>query len=310
GSLVSGLVWLPVFLQNSYGEKLIDWIDTGDGGFFSWIGPIFQAIAAWITMICLLPVESAQLPIIIASGAVMLIFFIWVIPILTRGVKFQLKQPETRLMTEMFVGVVIAAIALFFVFTYFFGIDLTRGARYNFVYFPAVIILVGASLAVCWDNRWVNTPRVRLDGKQAVAIIWLMGFVSAVTVICNLGYQKYYRPDLFVQVIQQKSQVPVLIATTQKTHVQIGEIMGVGREFKLASPLSSPFPKPQFLLAHQDKDPKTSTAILQQTFKSLPRPFDLWLVNFYAPVEVNNCVADSQSLPDVDGYGYKLYHCE
>jgi len=318
GSLMSGLVWLPVFLQNSYGEKLIDWIDTGDGGFLSWIGPIFQAIAAWITMICLLPVESAQLPVIIASGAVMLIFFIWVIPILTRGVKFQLKQPETQLMTQMFIAVVMAAIALFFVFTYFFGIDLTRGARYNFVYFPAVIILVGASLAVCWDNRWVTTPptrdertpRVRLDGKKAVAIIWLMGFVSAVTVICNLGYQKYYRPDLFVQVIQQKSPVPVLIATTQKTHVQIGEMMGVGREFKLASPLSSPNPKPQFLLAHQDKDPKTSTAIVQQTLNTLPRPFDLWLVNFYAPVEVNNCVADSQSLPDVDGYGYKIYHCE
>jgi uncharacterized membrane protein len=335
GSLASGLVWLPVFLQNSYGEKLIDWIDTGDGGFVSWISPIFQAIAAWITMICLLPVESDKLPVIIASGLVMLIFFIWAIPILTRGLKIQLQQPETRLMTQMFALVVIAAIALFFIFTYFLAIDLTRGARYNFIYFPAVIVLVGASLAICWNsssktllNEDEPTPKLRFDGKKAVGIIWLMGFLSAVTVVCNLGYQKYYRPDQFVNLIQQKSQVPVLIATTQKTHVQIGEMMGVGREFKLASqkvdkedkgdkgenyPLpitNSPLPNPQFLLAHQDKDPKTSTAALQQTLKALPQPFDLWLVNFYAPVEVNNCVADTQSLPAVDGYDYKLYHCE
>ncbi|MHC5829006.1 MAG: glycosyltransferase, partial [Nostoc sp.] len=127
-------------------------------------------------------------------------------------------------------------------------------------------------------------------------------------VFSNLGYQKYYRPDLFVQLIQQISPVPVLIATTHKTYVHTGEMMGVAREFKLAN---SP-QKSLFLLAHQDKDPNTSTIALENTLNKLPRPFDLWLVNFHAPVAetLKTCVSDTKSLPRVNGYEYKLYHCQ
>jgi uncharacterized membrane protein len=297
-------VWIPVFLHNNYGGKLTEWIQ-GDRIGLAWLNPIFQALAAWITMICLLPVESPQLPIIIASGLVMLIFFVWVTPILWRGVKLQLKQSRNNLMTRVFIGVVGSAIALFFIFTYFLDIDLTRGARYNFVYFPAVILLVGASLANYW--RHPNFKKWGVNSKVGVIIIWIMGFLSAITVINNLGYQKYYRPDLFVQLIQKTSNVPVLIATTQKTHVHIGEMMGVAREFKLQGSSN-----PLFLLAHQDEKPEASTVALQNTLKSLPRPLDLWLTNFYAPVaeEVKNCVLnENKSLPAINGYVYKLYHC-
>lgn len=305
GTSVSGLVWLPMFLQNSYGGKLTEWIQSPRSG-LAWLSPIFQAFAAWLTMLYLLPVESPHLAIVIISGLVMLIFLIWALPILIRGWKIQAEEPQTRLMTMVLSGVVLFSVSLFFIFTYFLGIDLTRGARYNFVYFPAVIVLLGASLAVCWCgknkiNRW------GVNGKTTVAIVLLMGLASAVTVVCNLGYQKYYRPDLFVQLIQAQSRVPVLISTTQKTHVQIGEMMGVAREFKFQN---SEFSMLKFLLAHQDKDPSTSTIAVQNALKSLPRPLDLWLVNFYAnePEEVKNCVAETQ-LPPINGYEYKLYHC-
>jgi uncharacterized membrane protein len=246
-------------------------------------------------MIMLLPIESAQLAVVIVSGLVMLIFAIWATPILVRGWKFQLQQPQNRLATQVLTGVVLGAIALFFILTYIFGIDITRGARYNFVYFPAVIILVGASLAVCWYTS-----------QKAVALIWLMGFLSAITVVFNLGYQKYYRPDLLAPIIQQNSQVPVLIATTHKSLVQTGEMMGIARELKSSAQTTT-----QFLLAHQEKDPSTSTAVLENTLKQLPRPLDLWLVNFHAPIaaEAKKCVFPTKSLAFVDGYEYKLYQC-
>lgn len=299
GSLIAGIVWIPVFLQNSYGEELTNWIQQPRVG-FAWLSPFFQAFAAWVTMLYLLPVESPHLVIIIASGLVMLIFMIWAAPILVRGLKVKFQQPETRLTMQVLTGVVVSAIALFFVFTYFLGIDLTRGARYNFVYFPAVIALLGASLAATWHHH--------SQGRTAVMIIWLMGFVSAVTVICNLGYQKYYRPDLLVKLIQQTSQVPVLIATTQITHVQIGEMMGIAREFRINNIAS---PSPLFLLAHQENDPHIATNTLENTLKTLPRPFDLWLVNFHAPVgaSVPECAANTQSLAAVNGYEYKIYRC-
>ncbi|QDL08602.1 glycosyltransferase [Brasilonema octagenarum UFV-E1] len=311
GTFVAALIWLPVFLHNSYGGKLTEWIQGPRTG-MAWLNPIFQALAAWITMISLLPVEASQLAVVIVSGLVMLIFFIWAVPILVRGIKVYFKQPQTRLMVQVFAGLVVGAIVLFFIFTYFFGIDLTRGARYNFVYFPAVIVLVGASLAVCWRHPILEKGRWGINGKKAVIIILLMGLASAITVVCNLGYQKYYRPDLFVKLIEQTSHVPVLIATTQKTHVQIGEMMGIAREYKIQNSIqNSKSTSPLFLLAHQDEDASISTVALQNTLKMLPRPFDLWLVNFYAPQpeEVKNCVMQAKSLPFVDGYEYKLYHC-
>ncbi|MEH1974889.1 MAG: glycosyltransferase [Nostoc sp.] len=320
GTLVASLIWLPIFLENKNRDNLTEWIRGSRVG-LDWLSPIFQALGTLIAMICLLPVESSQALVVIPSGVVMLIFFIWAVPILLRGIKIQLQHPESRIMIQVFVGVAISAIALFFIFTYFLGIDLTRGARYNFVYFPAIVVLLGASLAVCWHppkelmgreqdkNESKSIGRWGINGKKAVILIWLMGLASAVTVFCNLGYQKYYRPDIFVQLIQQMSPVPVLIATTHKTYVHTGEMMGVAREIKLAN---SP-PKALFLLAHQDQDPNISTIALENTLKNLPRPFDLWLVNFHAPVAeaVKTCViSDTKSLPSVDGYEYGLYHCQ
>ncbi len=335
GTIVGGLVWLPVFLQSSNAEELTQWIQSGDRSGFAWLNPIFQAAAAWITMLSLLPVEASALPVVIASGGVMIIFFVWALPIFYRGWKTLLRQRDP-LMCQVFVGVICSAIALFFIITYAFGIDLTRGARYNFVYFPAVMVLVGASLAVCWNSqrrgerqeepvRCGGFPRCSnwrargkrqetrapffqskfylSTGKKAVIIIWLMGLVSGITVVNNLGYQKYYRPDLLVQLIQNNYQVPILIATTHQTHVQTGEMMGIAREFKLSATNS-----PLFFLAHQDQS--KPSIVLQTTLNQLPRPLDLWLVNFYAPVEVISCIADSQSLPAVDGYNYQLYHCQ
>ena len=295
GTLVACLVWLPVFLQNNHGSELTDWIRSGDRVGLAWLNPVFQAFAAWLTMLYLLPVEAPALPVVLISGLVMLVFFIWALPILMRGFKTQLQQPASRLMTQLFAGVACSAIALFFFFAYAFGIDLTRGARYSFVYFPSVMILLGASLTACWNST----------EKRAVVFIWLMGLLSGLTVVCNLGYQKYYRPDLLVQLIQQSSpQSPVLIATTHRTHVQTGEMMGIARELKVSgSPLT-----PQFLLAHQNQ-PNTSTRALEQTLSQLPRPLDLWLVNFHGPAQVTDCVAVPLSSPSVNGYQYRLYHC-
>jgi uncharacterized membrane protein len=305
-SFVAGMVWVPVFLQNNYGSKLTEWIQQPRSG-IDWISPIFQALAAWITMLFLLPVEAPQLGIVIASGVGMLIFLIWVLPILIHGFQVQLQQPENRFTTQILAGLVVGAIALFLIFTYFLGIDLTRGARYNFVYFPAVIVLLGASLAVCWQDETITRWGIR--GKKAVIMILIMGLCSAVTVVCNLGYQKYYRPDLFVKLIQETSVNPVLIATTQITHVHIGEMMGVAREFKRQN---LPSLSPLFLLAHQDEDPNTSTISLNKTLNTLAKPLDLWLVNFHAPIppEVEKCQRETQQLPAINGYVYELYHCE
>ncbi|MEA5573790.1 glycosyltransferase [Calothrix sp. UHCC 0171] len=316
-TVVAGAVWIPIFLQNSYGGKLTEWIQ-GERSGLAWLSPIFQALAAWITMISLLPVESPQIPIIIASGLVMLAFFIWITPILLRGLNFRLQEPKNQFLTHILLNFIIASLAIFFILTYFFGIDLTRGARYNFVYFPSVIVLIASSLAICWQTAKIKIWRWQISGKKAVAIVCLMSLTSAITVVNNLGYQKYYRPDLFVELIQKTSQVPVLIATTQKTHVHIGEMMGVAREFKIREARKKTNKEAinhvptKFVLAHQDDNPETSTVALRKILEKQSNAFDLWLVNFYAdkPEELDTCVQEKPILPAINGYEYKLFHCQ
>jgi uncharacterized membrane protein len=383
GTFVSCLVWVPVW-RMSHDSQMTQWIMNGTRTGWALLSPIFQALAAWLTMMALLPVESPALLVVIASGVVTLIFFIWALPILWRGLKVQMGQPETRLATGVLGGFVLGAIALFFGITYFLGTDLTRGARYNFVYFPAVIVLLGAALAISWntpktlkssefikrDNLkskipqgdWEkedaktqteldaekfaekfpasSRPRVpvssspvpfRTSGKLAVALIWFMGLLSGITVVSNLGYQKYYRPDLLVPQIQKASSVPILIATTHNTLVQTGEMMGLAWELKRSADADLSRLRPNFLLAHQEQEQCVSPAerssvqgtgeqttcrastTLGRALAQLQRPLDLWLVNFKAPIvpEPPNCFAEdiTQYQTEVNGYTARLYHC-
>ncbi len=315
GTLTGGFVWVLVW-QNNYNSKLTEWIKSDPGNILHWLNPVFQSVATWLTMISLLPVESSTLVVVIASGLGMLIFFLWALPILKEGIVTQWQQPGNRLATAVLGGFVLGAIAQFYIFSYALGIDLTRGARYSFVYFPAVIVLVGASLAIFWrqDSGDIKGFSVT-SGKKIVALIWLMGLVSGVIVVSNLGYRKYYRPEILVPAMQQTSSVPVLIATTHNTIVQTGEMMGIAWELKRANDLLHKL-NPQFLLAHQEenqcegKECRAST-ILEQNLTQQPRPFDLWLINFHAPVELETqkCIADPQYFEPAYGYDYNLYHC-
>lgn len=201
------------------------------------------------------------------------------------------------------------AIALFWLIAYGLRADLTRGARYTFVYFPAVILLLGASLAALWQFPRLNPRR---SGKLIVVLILCVGLVSGLTVVNNWGYRKYYRPDVLVPLIEKRSPNSVLIATTQNTLVQTGEMMGIGWQF-LAQP---GFTAPQFLLAYERQNPCeidcVATTTLQQALAQISTPLDLWLVNFHAPVQLDQqrCTLDSQPKPDASGYAYRLYHCQ
>ncbi|MGF1675416.1 MAG: glycosyltransferase, partial [Rivularia sp. (in: cyanobacteria)] len=313
GTICTGLFWLNLFLYNRYTAELTQWIKNSERNFLDLLNPIFQSLAGWITMISLLPVESPQLTIVIASGLVMIIFFVWAIPILFRNFKIQYSSSENHLMTQTFTGVLLSVIALFFIITYFFGIDITRGARYNFVYFPVVMLLLGAILAACWQQNTFTSPafpQFKVNGKSAVTIIWIMGLLSGITVVSNLGYQKYYRPDLLLPIIENISLTkPILIANTHRSLAETGEIMGIAKQIqKTNSPINA-----QFLIIPENQKSDTATTTLIEQIQTLPRPFDLWLTNFRTiqktPLTLPSCTADTQALPGINGYEYKIYHC-
>jgi uncharacterized membrane protein len=142
---------------------------------------------------------------------------------------------------------------------------------------------------------------------KSLLLVFAIAFLSAITVCFNLGYQKYYRPDTLVNTIEQKSsQVPVAIATTHKSLVQTGELMGVAWEIKQKS-FSN---RISFLLVSKSTNCLQETSInLAEKFAKIPKPLDVWTLNFKTPFLLKNCRVDSEALPSIDGYNYQLFHC-
>ena len=167
-----------------------------------------------------------------------------------------------------------------------------------------------------WGDRTTGKAHERSTGfdhtqRRRVAIILLAGLIGGLMVVTNLAYQKPDRPDLVVADILETSnlEVPVLIATVHKTHEQTGEMMGLAWEL---THLEHQVPaRINFLLAHKEDDPLVATQTLQQTLDKLPKPLELWVVNFSASVKVKaqGCIKDKKSIARVAGYRYRRYHC-
>ncbi|MGB5593091.1 MAG: glycosyltransferase [Crocosphaera sp.] len=324
GTTTTGLIWMFVVIPQGYGNNMITWIHPLSHILYA-ISPPFQLLAVWVPMLSLLPVESDSIPIVIISGLILLLFFIWFIPYFIRGIKKGLKFNQFRLGMLILITFISGVISLFLIITYVIGLDLTRAARYSFTYFPAVMVLVSASLAIMWheikpenqqlqQQKTVNPlillqkiyDKLNCNGKLAFYAVWFMGFLGAVTVIINLGYQKYYRPEQFISVIKETTSQPVLIATTHKSLVQVGEMMGIGLELKKKNELENV----SFLLVSQTlENSPQATKTLTETVATISDPLEVWTVNFNAPIELDNCKIDSKKYPYIDGYGYQRYMC-
>jgi uncharacterized membrane protein len=149
--------------------------------------------------------------------------------------------------------------------------------------------------------------------KQKVILLLAIGLLGALTVVSNYGFQKSKRADLLVDRIQDLSQVPVVIATTYKTHSEIRELMSVAFELKRSpESLKNKLNPPQFLLAKKNNDNSDRlSSSLMQIINQKPKPFDLWTTNLQAKteaIEALNCQQDLQKIK-IKGYKTRLYHC-
>jgi uncharacterized membrane protein len=326
GTATGVSVWLWL-LTSTYDRRIPAWIDNEPHKLIEVFNPLFQTIGASISMMSLLLVEVTEfpsmwifseipidinIPIVIFSAILMLIFFVWVIPLLKRGVWIKWQQLQTKIGTIAIVNFTVSAIGLYLAIPWLTGIDITRGARYHFVYFPGMMMLIGLGLASCWERKpsiakWVS-------GKQAVTIVLLMGFVSSCIVANNYGYHKYYRSEQIVPMIQQSAPIPVLIATTHNSLIQVGEMMGLAWEIHHTD-RENRIALPQFLFTSQLQKLCNvncdASNILRETVARFYYPIDLWLINFYAPVSLPpTCDRDKKFMKGVYGYQYQLYHCQ
>jgi uncharacterized membrane protein len=340
GTLITGLVWLPM-LQEIQDTELTQWIRQGNRSGLVWLEPIAQAAAGWVTMLYLLPIQAISQPIVIASGAILILLVLWTLPKLYRGLRVQSLERNRRLAVWSLAGFVLGAIALFFSVTYLLSTNLTSAFRYNFVYFPAVMVLAGAGLASSWEiaSRIAQVAPdrispillnlIRTSSRKTVILVSLFSLIGGLTVIYNLGYQKTHRPDIVAQDIQANSQGSALVAIAHQTHGQTGRLMGVALELHHPKntrdtthpqnlvETTAPDLDPHFLLAHQTQNPESAAIALRRAIAQMQDPLDLWLINFQeVPEQALTQVLESQNCQDktknlyTDGYRYRLYRCK
>ncbi|MGL5879101.1 MAG: glycosyltransferase family 39 protein [Xenococcaceae cyanobacterium] len=343
GTLVGCLVWFP-YAKTVSGNEITEWITTSLNIKDFW-QPIARMLGWLITMVFLLPVEGVNLAVIIVSAIILLTVLVWVSPVIISAFRLPSevrcdeaflspRKPRTSTPTrlqsqilslQLLAGFFLAAIALFLIIIYFLRRDLSLAARYHFVYFPAVIVLLGFALSVCWQqieqvqstarasifkgNGRIQPSPTLLTNNTKIVAIFLLGLIGALTVVFNYGFQKSKRADLLVDRIQDTSKVPVIIATTYKTHSEIRELMTVGFEFKR---LQNNINYPKFLLAKRNfNNPDRTSPIFNKILKINSRPFDIWTTNLQAKtedIETLNCQQDSQKIK-IKGYRSRLYNC-
>jgi uncharacterized membrane protein len=313
GTMIGTIIWLKIFRDSSI-PVLTNWLKAQiSNPYDAVINPLFRILGYLLTNFSLLFAESNSPLLVALSILIMLPFFIWLLIISCRAISNRWKGNSLKYQTEIITLISFCggSIGLFLIFPYLIKVDITLAPRFQFVYFPGIIMLAGFVLAQCWDSKQLIT--VWIGNKQGVVVILLMGIVGSYVVASNQGYLKSYAPNDMVALIDKSSPKPVLIATTHNSLTQVGEMMSIAWEMKQVEK-SDQVHSTQFLLAHQDHLTCSSNCIatnkLQKVVDSLSSPHDLWLINFSSPVNLpSTCNIDNTIKSRVRGYGYHLYHC-
>jgi uncharacterized membrane protein len=196
GVAVSYLPWLPM-LFGDFGRPETGWLPTPEH-----IMPLVQTLVGWVLMVITLPIEGQPLWIQVPMALLMLGFTSWFGWQSWRGFKQLWRQPETHVATLALSCFTVCVLLQFFAIVYLLGKDITVAPRYNFVYYPAITALLGASLAV-------NTGTM---GQWKKILPLCVALLSCVFVVSNLVFLKPFNPQQIAQDMNLEPVVPMMIA--------------------------------------------------------------------------------------------------
>lgn len=314
GTLAACLVWLPA-VSGISGNELTDWIATDYSLDRIWL-PIPRLLGWLITMVVLLPIEDTPAIVTVISGLIVLLGLIWIAPALIRGWKLLINSPQS-LPAIIFSSYCLGTLILYLSIVYGYGKDLSLAARYHFIYFPAILVLLAAILARLWQNSllkrtikeyrsWFHTA-----SRKTAVIILIMGLLGSLTVVNNMGFQKSRQSNRLAEhiIAMRTNNTPTIVATSYSTHSPLRELIALALSFQ-TTPLSNAEKTPQFLLLGQHKD-------YYLTFKDIvlshPKPLDIWSVNLKINPDYFTydlfCIGDPQSELSNAGYKNLLYRC-
>ena len=311
GTLAGGLVWLPI-VRGISGNEMTSWIQTSYQ-LNEVLVPIARLIAWMITMVMLLPVEGTPTLVTICSGVTVLAVLIWAVPILIRQWRSLWLNSATRSSITILSGYLFGCLLIFLLLIYGMGKDVSLAARYHFVYFPGLILLIAVALASCCRAFSFDSPSIKLATAEnrVVVLLLILGLLGSFTVINDFGFQKSRQSDRQAAFIQQNS-LSTLIAMTHKTHSELREMVALGLSFERLNLKneSRSIQDPQFLLVSNNAD---ALANLNNIIAQQPKPLALFGVNLDIGDETLQqlgCSRDKAVDLKDSGYRDRFYLCQ
>ncbi|MFZ9737607.1 MAG: glycosyltransferase family 39 protein [Prochlorotrichaceae cyanobacterium] len=300
GTIATALLWLPTW-QGIGGTSLTTWLERRE-----LFAPLGRLLLWVLTAILLLPVEGVPGGVAIASGIIVLGAFFYSLRFLWQA--WWDKTPFLGMLLQ-FVGV---NGLIFLGLIYGLNSDLSVAPRYQFVYFPALIL--GFGLAFAWQGFQYPQSRKTLISLYVIA---LLGSFSVST---NLAFQKSEQSDRFLaNLIAQyppssaqtlsTQTLPLIFTTPYENHGDTGYLMSLAWQWQHDRQAPGfPFTaEPQFLLL---SDQSAENDRLATILGERQEPYLLGLINFAAPysVEALGCVAQVQA--KAPGYWSEFYQCQ
>lgn len=197
------LPWLPIFIEHSTSPKT-SWLPSPEN-----IAPIYQTILAWLLMVIALPIENQPSWVQICSGLLSVSFGGWIFWQFWRGLQQNWRRSDTFMPTLTLICFTLTVLLELFAIVYLLGKDITVAPRYNFIYYPAVCALLGASFTVDKNNEIHYKSKIQ-NPKSKILLLLFVCCLSSIFVVFNFVFQKPYQPELVAQQFN-RSPEPVTI---------------------------------------------------------------------------------------------------
>ncbi|MGA0197712.1 MAG: hypothetical protein ACO3NK_01050, partial [Prochlorotrichaceae cyanobacterium] len=295
GTIATALLWLPTW-QGIGGTSLTTWLERREV-----FAPLGRLLLWVLTAILLLPVEGVPSGVAIGSGIIVLGAFFYSLRFLWQA--WWDKTPFLGMLLQ-FVGV---NGLIFLGLIYGLNSDLSVAPRYQFVYFPALIL--GFGLAFAWQGFQYPQSRKTLISLYGIA---LLGSFSVST---NLAFQKSEQSDRFLAnlienyPLSSAQTLPLIFTTPYENHGDTGYLMSLAWQWQHDRQAPGfPFTaEPQFLLL---SDQSAENDRLASILEERQEPYLLGLINFAAPYSVEDLGCVAQVQVKAPGYWSEFYQCQ
>ncbi|MGB3616444.1 MAG: hypothetical protein WBA10_21815 [Elainellaceae cyanobacterium] len=223
--VVSYLPWLPTMMGH-LSRPETDWLTPYNPDWRDRLAPLYQLPSGWILSVVALPIEAQPAAIAVPAGLAMLAVGLGLGWYIIRGLLRLRHSPTIRL-----IATVVALVLLQFLgIVYVLDKDITAIPRYNFVYYPGLVLLIAAGLTT--PPRPTKPSQGRRTPALPLAIALIAGAISSILVVQGVVFQKGYYPTRVAQDMAFDADMPILVAVSYQSLQEVALGLSFARELE------------------------------------------------------------------------------